>query len=393
VNNGGISMFNKEVTPQTPMGDTGKILTTAPIGRDGRVAYKAVPKGKGTLATPTSTLIKVGINYPWKNYGWDFGNSPTGWSRTNWKSEIEKDIKELKSLGIFAVRWFLLSDGLVYGIGKHAPHKDSDPKRKGQWRFDDPPELKKYSGIGDYSQIKEDFKWLLSLMNKYNMKIVPSLIDFHWCFPGNPTKVAGSVKCGRSDILNDSSKRKKFFDRVLTPLLNISKNYKGAIYAWEIINEPEWVTEGDPNGDTGNKTVKMVNMKAFIKEGIGRINAAKFKSTAGLAKAGTFKNSSWDYFNLGITLHQFHYYPKGETLPVHTFSKNYPCFIGEFATAQQKSYDWPELKTDQSVYARLKLVEKKKYPCAFPWSVNANDKATEWLQGTKDSILKYTSGK
>lgn len=388
-------MLNKKVTPQTPLGDISKILTTAPIAKDNKVAYKAVPKGKGTLPSTAGALIKVGINYPWKNYGWDFGNSPPGWSRTNWKSEVEKDVKELKSLGVFAVRWFLLGGGLVYGIGKgkHAPHKDLDPKRKGQWRFDDPPELKKYSGIGDYSQIKEDFKWVLGVIKKYNMKIVPSLIDYKWCLPGKPTKVAGFVKFGRSDIINDSSKRKKFFDRVLKSLLDISKNYKDVIYAWELINEPEWITQGDPNGKPVNKTVKMINMKAFVKEGVGRINAAKFKSTVGLVKADTFKRSSWDYFNLGITLHQFHYYPKTETLPVHTFSKNYPCFIGEFAMSQQKSYHWPELKNDQSVYARLKLVEKKKYPCAFPWSMKANDKASDWSQSTKDSILKYTSGK
>src|SRR5438105_3052733 len=91
------------------------------------------------------TPIQVGINYPWKNYGWDFGPPPHGdsgapWGdRAAWRATIDEDLAGFRQLGLFAVRWFLLADGLCYGTGAGRPHPD--PADAKQWRFDDPPAL------------------------------------------------------------------------------------------------------------------------------------------------------------------------------------------------------------------------------------------------------------
>jgi len=329
--------------------------------------------------------VQVGINYPWYKYGWDFGTPPKHWKKLDWKSIVKKDIIELKRLGFFAMRWFILGDGLTYGKGNYAPH--SDPAKKRQWRFDDPPELNK--------KFLRDFEWLLRCLQKYEMKFVPSLIDFRWCLPGNPVsqnkdEASSLIQKGRVDILIDKSKWQKFFKRVLKPLLEVSKRYRSVILAWELINEPECIVK--------ESRVTFSDIKEFLKAGIGRINAAGFASTIGFARWESL--TQWDSAGLGVTLHQFHYYPQPTLKPAenklhpHRFASEFPCFIGEFATTTDEYpgeyiYYWPELDLDQSVYAKLILIEKKKYPYAFLWSMRAKDKATEWSQQTRDSFSKY----
>jgi len=61
----------------------------------------------------TNQALLVGINYPWINYGWDFGDPPPGWtggkSLAEWRAkqqrEIVADLSKFASLGLFAVRW------------------------------------------------------------------------------------------------------------------------------------------------------------------------------------------------------------------------------------------------------------------------------------------------
>ena len=71
--------------------------------------------------------MKVGINYAWKNYGWDFGEPPRKnsgqlWGgRAAWREHIDADLAGFVELGFFAVRWFLLGDGTTYGVGEERP--------------------------------------------------------------------------------------------------------------------------------------------------------------------------------------------------------------------------------------------------------------------------------
>lgn len=342
--------------------------------------------------------LLVGINYPWIDYGWDFGNPPQSW--VNWqhlpawrqakRQRIVEDFTRFADQGLFAIRWFILPDGLNYGIGNEAPEFAD-----GQWRFDCLPEQHPC-----HIQLLDDFEFVLETCVKSGLQFVPSLIDFHWCHHGmvaDPN--AGIVKGGRSEIITDPTKRKAFFASVLEPLLEVSLRHPHAIYAWELINEPEWVTTDQPlhkHKHEENKTVPQRLMLDFIREGIGRINSRKlsngqqaFRSTVGFAHYDTLFD--WDSAKLGITLHQFHFYAqKDGKLPPHIFSNDYPCFIGEFATAVQK--DWADLKNrrlDQSVINRLNLIEEKGYPAAFLWSAQAVDVATKWTPNEIQDTVAY----
>jgi DNA-directed RNA polymerase subunit RPC12/RpoP len=390
-----------------------------PIGRCGKCNKPIRGQLFGQHIECPNCHTRTDENLPMAYYGYDFGVPPPwdGWSTTRikevrdaWATEVESNIKRLRYLGIFALRWFLLADGSNYGVGEQAPRYDSNSKK---WRFAEAgaPELA--------DGFEKDFEWLLGELEKYKMKLVPSLIDFHWCFPGKfaqgendgKTKI---VKCGRSEVVTDANRRGEFFEQTLKPLLEISNRHKEAIYAWELINEPEGAVKGSGEGDANkNAVIKKNEMVDFIEEGIEIINSKQygFKSTVGFRRSKTITEWKGSKEFLGVTLHQFHFYPypplEPRTLLEHTFSKDHPRFIGEFGTSKERLMQfsiyfsvkqleellemdrWDEI-TDQSVDKRLELIQKKKYQVAFPWAMLSLDEYTDWSHAEK-KIKEYLS--
>jgi len=329
----------------------------------------------------------VGINYPWINYGYDFGDPPPSWVnpgqvqawRARKRERIASDLRYFKCLGFFAVRWFLLADGTNYGMERQAPQLDRPTNR---WMFSPLP-----PGHQFYAQLQHDFAFVLRTCVAYGLKIVPVLVSRSWVFPGQrPNNAPEVIKGGRAAIFNDALKRRIFFDNVLDPLLAISRRYPNTIYAWDLVNEPDLAA---PNH------VPLGRMLDFIREGAQRINNSAFRSTVGFARSRTMIN--WQSQNLGTTLSQFHYYPEGDSLPSRAQISRQPLFLGEFASAVHRP--WPELQQQgrsQTISNRLRLIEAKGYPAAFIWSARpgANsdpDKpATNWTAGAEDEVLRYT---
>lgn len=340
-----------------------------------------------------TSSLQVGINYPWINYGWDFGAPPPGWTggkpldewRAQQRRDIVADLSQFGAMGLFAVRWFILGDGTNYGFGPDAPQLVNR-----RWHAEVLPAEHPF-----HQQLFEDFAFVLETCANLKLKFVPALLDFHWSFPGEPVANTPVVKQGRADIVLDPAKRDAFFDRVLEPLLEISARYQDTIYAWELINEPEWCTNPRniapsqiPADD--KQQVPQEIMRDFIAEGVRRINSKNaFRSTIGFAHHETLEE--WDSPGLGITLHQFHYYAQNKRkLPAHSYSDEYPCFIGEFASAVER--DWPELKRQglqQTIQQRLANVAEKGYPAAFLWSARGSDPATAWTKAKQEEILAF----
>jgi hypothetical protein len=339
----------------------------------------------------------VGINYPWIDYGWDFGDPPSAWvaaeDRPGWREKKNKQIEEDFGLfaeqGISAVRWFLMGDGLNYGMAEFAPRETA----KG-WRFDPLP-----AGDPFYSRLADDFEFVLQICRSNSLKLFPSLIDFSWCRQGTPIADSpGIIKGGRCDVVRDPEKRRAFFDRILDPLLGLSMRYRDSIYAWELINEPEWVVRNfRPWWRQGRDCkVSRKEMREFITEGLHRVNAweldtggSAFRSSIGFGHWESL--DAWDAENLGITLRQFHYYAQqNRELPCFAGASDRPCVVGEFATAAGK--DWPDLKIlnqDQTVTNRLRCIENKRYPACFLWSARAMDPATRWTGTEHREMMAY----
>ena len=323
--------------------------------------------------------MRVGMNIAWQNYGWDFGAPPQRdsgslWGpRAAWLAGIDARLAELRALGVFAIRWFIVADGIVLGTHAQKPHPD--PRGGPGWRFDEVPALS--------PEFVADFEALLVACERAGLLLVPVLLDFHFCFPG--LALPGSdayVKQGRADAILDPRKRVQLLERVLAPLLAVSQRHAGAIYAWELMNEPEWCTHepySPSDALSPNKTVPLAEMRAFFAEGARLLRQAGFRSTVGFAMHATVRR--WDAIALDLTLHQFHYYATVDAsgqpapLPVQDFDPRWPLFVGEIATAPHRP--WPELGGAQDLRSRLWHVARKGFPAVFLWSANREEERIE----------------
>ena len=333
--------------------------------------------------------MQVGINYAWRNYAWDFGEPPASdggaaWgARAAWSPTIEEELREFKLLGLAVLRWFLLADGTTYGIGSQRPVPDA--QRPGQWRFHEIPSLS--------DAWLDDFARLLASCEAQQIQLLPSIIDFHFCFPGVSVAGAPLVKCGRADVIVDPHKRRQLFERVVDPIIAVCQRFPATIYALELINEPEWCTD-DATYQSDKKVVPLASMLEFISEGAARINRAGFRSTVGFAKHPSMK--AWDAPGLGLTLHQWHYYCDPEVIPDNDMASHGPCIVGEFPSARWHA--WRELGDAQDTRSRLAHLASKGYDGALLWSANREeekiaDPVVEWSERVRDEVAAFIAGR
>ncbi len=338
--------------------------------------------------------MQVGVNYPWFDYGWDFGLGPPSWRagrRTpRWYDEIDRDLRQLQDIGVSVVRWFILADGLTYGTGDDAPRVRGWARRR--WRFDPPPLDRAI--LAHFSELLARFAATSSGAAPH-IQLLPVFIDFLFCQPGvlpvmapeapgssNMVPHRGWVKQGRADAVANDNKRARFLDNALGPLLEASQHYPAVIYAWELINEPDWVTEGWSPNPQREPRVAESSMQAFIEEGSERIRRAGFRPTVGFGSAATLRRCG-----VVADVSQFHHYPDGTaTLDRHEFDC---CIVGEFATAATDV--WPDLiDTGQTVLNRLRLAESRGYSLALPWAFRSQDRHTTWSSEVERDVRAFT---
>jgi hypothetical protein len=332
--------------------------------------------------------MDVGVNYPWFSYGWDFGPAPPGWRSGHdpaWVPDIGQHLQHLAAIGVSVIRWFILGDGLTYGTGPDAPKLDRSAAGKGVgWTFD-PPAL-----TGEF---QEQFEALLQNFaalstEPHPIRLLPVLVDYKFCEPGvlagGPDE--GWVKGGRVEAITGS--RQPFIEQVLGPLLRLSSSYRDAIYAWDVCNEPEWVTNGwHPDGENAHP-VDESDMRVFLEDCMSAIRQAGFMATIGFNRIETINQT-----RLYGDINQFHHYTDGSrSLGQSPFDPRWPGIIGEFATSAAED-TWPELSQEsQGVLERLKLAESQGYVLALPWSFQAADRHTSWTQQVENDIECFTQG-
>ncbi|MEQ1898012.1 MAG: hypothetical protein ABL971_11565 [Vicinamibacterales bacterium] len=337
------------------------------------------------------------MNYPWFDYGWDFGLGPAAWrgGRTTprWADAVDGHLRHFQRLGISVVRWFVLADGLTYGIDADAPAPD--PAAPGGWRFDPPP--LSHECLEHFDELLGRFA-VACADGRPSIQLLPVLIDFHFCGPGarpvqthEPAGPSGAVedprwvKQGRAEAVIDAVKRQQFLDRVLEPLLRVSGRHGDVIYAWELINEPDWVTGGWHSHPFARPPVQEAAMRAFIEDGARRVRQAGFKATVGFASARSLRKSG-----IAMDIDQFHHYPGGARwLNCGEVAPGRPCIIGEFATTPADV--WPDMPLQsQRVLDRLRLARDLTCPLAIPWSFLARDRHTDWSPEVERDIETFT---
>jgi Cellulase (glycosyl hydrolase family 5) len=296
---------------------------------------------------PDPSKFIAGVNYPWYQYGADFGTTAWGHqgvSNPSTAAGIDKDFAYLQSQKVLLVRWYLFCDGragLVYG-------KDG-----------------RVTGVDDY--LFKDIDAAINLAEEHNIHLMLVLVDYTFF---NKAKYLGNVKVGgHADIAKDGAKRQAYLDNALKPMLERYAS-NPTIVAWEVNNEPEWAMQ-IPIAQIRNlvsNRIPVATMQSFVVEQVKYVHMyAHQPATVGSA----MRSMIFDYWtDAKLDFYDFHYYPYMELtqsaydVPAASLGLDKPLLIGELPTKNGfvgiKDY--------------LTAARKNRYAGAIAWSLRAEDR-------------------
>jgi len=252
----------------------------------------------------------LAVNYPWLAYGRDFGVSPWGYfgiALPESRAAVERDFAGMKSAGVSLLRWFLLCDGRS-GI-----------------RYE------RGIPIGPDDSLFKDVRTALELATQANLQICFSLFDFLWL---QVPEARGQAFPGRA-ALQFAGGREALLQKILIPLFREFEKHP-AIFAWEIVNEPEWAIPEFLRSP--KSTLSLGNARSYFSEIARAISSvAQLPSTLGAARLQWVR--AWK--EIGLDLLQAHYYPGLEreeklSLPqqLESFGRlEQPLWMGELPAA------------------------------------------------------------
>ncbi|MGC4063435.1 MAG: hypothetical protein QM784_02025 [Polyangiaceae bacterium] len=288
-----------------------------------------------TVAVPSRSMA-VGINYMWgyNKYGlyfgthWRFGEAERELWMDDWLTEFECNLTRWRQddLRVSVVRIFLYCNLQSYG----------SVSASGRWELPSPGDARYPAFMGRYlSQFEE----MLRICARTGMKLIPSLVDF-----GIGAPLPHLEREQRWSIITDRSVRDQFFAQAMVPLLEISQRpeYRTTLYAWEVMNEPSWLT-GSLWPRPG-QTPKVVSPRVtqselweFLHKGVSEIHSRGLPSTVGHR---FYDDMSTYPTGLGP---QFHYYPafyNADPTPLPHYNATDPgrirrAILGEFAAGTE----------------------------------------------------------
>jgi hypothetical protein len=295
-------------------------------------------------ARPQPAPFVVGANLPWLQYGGDFGanawNPQGGLANPKRAAELESAMAQLEAQGVTHCRWWLLGDGRN-GI-RFA--KDGMP-------------------LGLESHVFADMDAALAAAKRHGIQLTFALTDFGLL---EKDKGMGAVPAGNhADLLKDPAKRHAMVDRVLTPLFQ-RYGTNPTIEAWDLFNEPEWVTRGWFTLPW--KGVSRKQMHSYLKEAASAAHQhARQPVTVGLANAKGLSLVR----DLGLDFYQIHWYDYHERFiplaqQVAKLKLDGPLILGEY----------PTKNSQKSVETILDTAKRSGYAGAYAWSLYAQDKFT-----------------
>ncbi|HEX8119268.1 MAG TPA: hypothetical protein VF521_18465, partial [Pyrinomonadaceae bacterium] len=231
--------------------------------------------------------------------------------------EVEQDFAAIRaSVGDCAARAVRV---FVFADGRAAPEFAADGSVTG---FD--------------GHFFEDFDAMLAAAARHDLMLIPVLLDFTWL--KSPQLISGVQVGGRSNVIRDAAKRQTFLDHAVKPLVERYRD-DAHIYAWEVINEPEWAMREVPKDFQVEDPVTVAEMQEFVRLCAQTIHAnASRKVTVGSARRAWL--SFWK--GLGLDLYQFHWYDHFEQFqppdafpwgPSAELGLDKPVLVGEVPTS------------------------------------------------------------
>lgn len=149
---------------------------------------------------------------PWNMFGRDFGGD------VNNRRFFRRAFAEMVSMDIRSARIWIHGDG------------------RGSPRF----EAYTMMPLGVSDAFMTDFGMMLDLAAQYGIGIIPTLWSFDMV--KDRTEEYGPFAGVHWRLIADPTYTRAYIDRVLIPLVERFDNHP-ALYAWEIINEPEWMAK------------------------------------------------------------------------------------------------------------------------------------------------------
>jgi hypothetical protein len=288
----------------------------------------------------------VGANLPWLSYGGDFGanawHADGGVARPGRREHLRRVLRALAEAGVSVVRWFMLCDG-------RAGLQESPAGT--------------LVGLDDF--VFRDADAAVEELERAGLAAIFVLFDFHWF---RPAQVVNGVQTGgRGPLAANPGLRVNLFERVLDPLLERYGRHP-SIAAWDVINEPEWVTRrlrsASPACDVSRPA-----MRAFIRDTVSLIH----HRTVHAATAGSASIRSLTLVQgLDLDVYQAHWYDHLDRLapldrPVANLGLDRPVILGEFPTRGSA-------RPSADILSAARLAG---YAGALSWSVLSSDDASD----------------
>ena len=285
--------------------------------------------------SPRSFLI--GANLPWVHYGIDFGANAWrpdgGISQPAEQAQLDAAFAHIAAADVRWVRWFLFCDGRA-GIRFSAGGRPL--------------------GLDEF--VFRDVDAALEIASRHGIRIMFALFDFLWCDAVSGTR--GVQMGGRAHVIADDGNRQSLLDNVMRPVLE-RYGAEPTICAWDIINEPEWIT-----------TVEAPSLRSFLSDSVSLIHAMT-EHPVTVGSAGVRWRDR--YAGLGLDFYQVHWYdslkhqPSLET-PVIELGFDRPVVLGEFPTRGST-------RTPAEI---METARRAGYSGAFYWSVLSKDECSAY---------------
>ena len=326
-----------------------------------------------------NSYFLMGANYPWLNYGLDFGGD-TVWGTNGVAknyTQINTDMANMSASGVDVVRWWVFSDsraGITYDLSG--------------------------TPTGVVSGFFKDLDAAIEIANINHIQLVLSLFDFGYLYW--PSSYSGLTMGGHSDVLRDPIKTDALITYVINPIMQRYAS-EFAILAWEIMNEPEWIIYDipQPSPNSGADCITLTEFYNFA----SKISASIHQFTSSYVTIGSASlkwNRIWTnvyadqrgFNHLNLDFYQSHYYPWMDNI----FIPNDPDLGTTWLSPFQQNVldlqlDKPmvigELEGNATTYDQYNTLLKNGYVGIWPWSyyVNWNIDWVTFTSWKNDNIL------
>jgi hypothetical protein len=301
------------------------------------------PRGEA----PAAGAFWLGANLPWVAYGGDFGANAWqpegGLARPESAAKLEAALARLEDAGVTRVRWFMFCDGRA-GL---------------RFAADGTPE-----GLDDF--VFADVDAALEAARRHHIRVMFALLDFYFL---QKAEAAGGVTMrGHADVFRDGAKRAAFLATVVRPLAE-RYGHDETIFAWDVVNEPEWSTFGVGSWKPA-QSVAADELRTFVREATAVLHeAATQPVTVGSASTRWLPLVA----GLGLDFYQAHWYDHFErraplATPVAALGLDRPVILGEF----------PTKGSARSTKTLLDTAAAAGFGGAFPWALLSEDDATDF---------------